>query len=451
MGAARLQIMLEFFWLFVAAMLIFGLQRRAGDFMANALLPACGFALLMVLLNLAFGLYQSKQRLSNRAYLLRVGLALALGASLAFAGSETMFPTFPLAHDFGLAILFSVVGLLLIRHSIVFPLLGRLAHHRVLVLGVGPEARTVETSLAASELPGLNLVGFYPLQAGDDVSVAPSHIIQGYRSLPEAVRQLEINEIVVAVRQQRGGVLPLRALLSCRLNGVRVSDVPRFFEQVHGQVPIESLKASWLIYGEGYRQGPLRRFVKRGFDLVFGTLLLMAASPIMLVAALVIRMESSGGVIYRQKRVGLDGEEFVVLKFRSMARDAEKNGQAVWAAADDPRITTFGRFIRRARIDELPQLINVLKGEMSLVGPRPERPEFVSQLTEQIPFYAVRHSCKPGLTGWAQVRFSYGASIEQAAKKLEYDLFYVKNQSLALDLQILLETVRVVLLGEGAR
>jgi sugar transferase (PEP-CTERM system associated) len=443
--------MLEFSWLFAAAMLIFGLQRHTGDFFETVLLPACGFALLMVILNLAFGLYQIQQRLSNRTYLVRVGLALAFGASLAFAGGETIFPTYPLVHDFGLAILFSVVGLLLVRHSIVFPLLGHIAHHRVLVLGVGTEARKVEASLTASEPPGLDLVGFYRVEAADAVEVAANRIVDGYRSLPEAVRRLGINEIVVAVKQQRGGVLPLRALLSCRLNGVRVSDVPRFFEQVHGQVPIESLKASWLIYGDGYRQGPMRRFVKRTFDLVFGTLLLMAASPVMLVAALVIRMESSGGVIYRQKRVGLDGREFVVYKFRSMACDAEKDGCAVWAIAGDPRITTFGRFIRRARIDELPQLINVLKGEMSLVGPRPERPEFVSNLTEQIPFYAVRHSCKPGLTGWAQVRFSYGASIEQAAKKLEYDLFYVKNQSLALDLQILLETVRVVLLGEGAR
>jgi sugar transferase (PEP-CTERM system associated) len=239
-------------------------------------------------------------------------------------------------------------------------------------------------------------------------------------------------------------------LLDCRLGGIQITDLARFFERVHGQVPIESLKVSWLIYGNGYRQDWLRSFVKRTFDLLASAALLLIALPIMAVTALIILLESGAPVIYRQQRVGYRGVPFTVLKFRSMARDAEKNGH-VWAVVNDSRVTPFGRIIRRCRIDELPQLFNVLKGEMSFVGPRPERPEFVAMLTEQIPFYAVRHSVKPGITGWAQVRYSYGATVEQTVKKLEYDLYYVKNHTLVLDLVILLETIRVVVLGEGAR
>jgi exopolysaccharide biosynthesis polyprenyl glycosylphosphotransferase len=220
---------------------------------------------------------------------------------------------------------------------------------------------------------------------------------------------------------------------------------------VQGQVPIDSLKVSWLIYGHGFRQNFVRGVVKRCFDLVVSALLILVTLPIVIVAALLIAAEGGGRVIYRQERMGLGGRPFTVFKLRSMSSDAEKDGKAAWATVNDARITRVGRFIRRTRIDELPQLLNVLKGEMSFVGPRPERPEFVALLTQQIPFYAVRHSVKPGLTGWAQVRYSYGATVEQSVRKLEYDLYYVKNHTLLLDLVILLETVRVVLLGEGAR
>jgi sugar transferase (PEP-CTERM system associated) len=281
--------------------------------------------------------------------------------------------------------------------------------------------------------------------------VSPSRVIAMDGPFEDTVKALGIDEIIVAVRQQRGGVLPLRSLLECRLSGVQITDLARFFERVHGQVPIESLKVSWLIYGNGYRQGWLRTTVKRLFDLAVAALLLLLTLPIMVLAALAIAFEGGRPVIYRQSRVGFRGRVFTVLKFRSMGRDAEKDGNAAWATANDARVTRIGRLLRRFRIDELPQLVNVLRGEMSFVGPRPERPEFVAMLTEQIPFYAVRHSVKPGLTGWAQVRYSYGATVEQSVRKLEYDLYYVKNHTLLLDLVILLETIRVVLLGEGAR
>jgi sugar transferase (PEP-CTERM system associated) len=326
-----------------------------------------------------------------------------------------------------------------------------LSPYRVLVLGTGPEALAVETSLEVANRPGLELAGFYPLEKVPVRSIAASRIVSNQLTLEETVKHLGIDEIIVAVREQRGGVLPMRALLECRLSGIQITDLPRFFERVHGRVPIESLKASWLIYGKGFRQTWLRGFVKRSFDIIATAVLLLIALPIMAVIAFLISLDGGTPIIYRQERVGCRGQKFTLLKFRSMTKDAEKDGQASWASINDSRITAVGRFMRRTRIDELPQLINVFRGEMSFVGPRPERPQFVATLTEKIPFYGVRHSVKPGLTGWAQVRYTYGGNVEESVKKLEYDLYYVKNHTLLLDLLILLKTVRVVVLGEGAR
>jgi sugar transferase (PEP-CTERM system associated) len=299
--------------------------------------------------------------------------------------------------------------------------------------------------------PGLELAGFYPLEKIPVRSVAATRIVSNHLTLEETVEHLGIDEIIVAVKEQRGGVLPLRELLECRLQGTRVTDLARFFERVHGRVPIESLKASWLIYGNGFRQTWLRNAIKRAFDILVVAVLLPIALPIMTVMAVLIAIDGGTPIIYRQERVGRGGQVFTLLKFRSMSKDAEKDGQAAWASVNDVRVTAVGRLMRRTRIDELPQLINVLRGEMTFVGPRPERPQFVATLTEKIPFYGVRHSVKPGLTGWAQVRYTYGGNLEESVKKLEFDLYYVKNHSLLLDLLIIVKTVRVVLLGEGAR
>jgi sugar transferase (PEP-CTERM system associated) len=318
-------------------------------------------------------------------------------------------------------------------------------------LGTGPEARDVEATIASAGSTGMQLVGFFPLERVEEMAVTRKLVITGGGSVQEVVDRYDIQEIIVAVRQQRGGVLPLRGLLDCRLRGVQITDLPGFYERANGRVPIESVKASWLIYGSGFRQNWLRLAVKRAFDVVVAATLLFLMAPVMAVVALLIALESGAPIIYRQERVGLRGVPFTVLKFRSMRKDAEKDGTARWADKQDARVTPLGRFLRRSRIDELPQLFNVLTGEMSFVGPRPERPTFVEMLTEKVPFYAVRHSVKPGLTGWAQVRYSYGATVEDSIRKLEYDLYYVKNNTAFLDLLILLETVRVVLLGEGAR
>jgi sugar transferase (PEP-CTERM system associated) len=267
--------------------------------------------------------------------------------------------------------------------------------------------------------------------------------------LPELVASLGIDEIIVTVKEQRGGAVPLAELLSCRIKGVPVLDLAAFYERTRSEVPLESLKASWLIYGKGFVQSPMRAAVKRAFDLLTSSILLILASPVMLLTMLAIRLDSPGPVIYKQERVGRGGRTFMCLKFRSMRTDAEKDGVARWAVKNDTRITRIGAFIRKTRIDELPQLFSVLRGEMSMVGPRPERPSFVAQLREQIPFYDVRHSIKPGVTGWAQVRYSYGATLDDARRKHQFDLYYVKNNSLWLDFLVLIETVSVVLFREG--
>jgi len=450
-AATLLQVAVELSWLFIAGMVVIYVEAGGSKPLSTTAAPAFVFAALMLSLNGAFGIYRRQERISVASYVLRLLLAPAIGVPLAYLIAEALPGGFLFQDHLGVVVLFAFTSLLLVRHIVVLPMVGMMLPHRVMVLGTGPEARLVEASLAAAHPPGLRLVGFYALEKVQDMVVSPSRVIAMGDQFEETVKALGIDEIIVAVRQQRGGVLPLRELLECRLNGVQITDLARFFERVHGQVPIESLKVSWLIYGRGYRQNWLRTLVKRVFDVSVAALLLLLTLPIMAAAALMIVFEGGAPIIYRQERVGLRGKKFTVLKFRSMSRDAEKGGAATWASANDARVTRVGRVLRRFRIDELPQLINVLRGEMSFVGPRPERPEFVAMLTEQIPFYAVRHSVKPGLTGWAQVRYSYGATVEQSVRKLEYDLYYVKNHTLVLDLVILFETIRVVLLGEGAR
>jgi sugar transferase (PEP-CTERM system associated) len=265
------------------------------------------------------------------------------------------------------------------------------------------------------------------------------------------VKRYKVDQIVIAIRERREGRLPVQELLECKLNGVKITELTTFFEREYRQVLLESLNPSWMVLGEGFRQGFLRAAVKRLFDLVVSGVLLLLALPILFVTALCIIAESGFPVFYRQERCGEDGRVFTLFKLRSMKNDAESGGTPRWAAADDDRTTKVGRIIRKLRIDELPQVINVLRGEMSFVGPRPERPFFVEQLEKQIPYYALRHCAKPGITGWAQVSYPYGASLDDAVEKLQYDLYYVKNHRLFLDLMILIATVEVVLWGKGAR
>jgi sugar transferase (PEP-CTERM system associated) len=323
------------------------------------------------------------------------------------------------------------------------------AQPRVLVYGCGAQAAKVGRLLQAAA-PQVQLVGYYADPAGSAQAAQPNLFRSG-TTLAELVKQERIQHIVVALHERHGAHLPLGELLECKQRGVQLQDLSTHFEQTLGQIRRDAVSTTWLVRGEGFAHNQARRCAKRLLDLAGASGLLLLALPVMLLTAALIALESSGSVLYRQERVGLQGRRFNMLKFRSMHSDAEHDGQARWASAADARVTRVGRFIRQRRIDELPQLINVLRGDMSLVGPRPERPCFVLSLTQALPHYSLRHSVKPGITGWAQVRFHYAASVADAAEKLQYDLYYVKNQCLLLDLVILFDTVGVVLTCQGAQ
>ncbi len=435
---------------FIAVLLAVYVQEHSP--MANPLgvmIPALSFAVLMVVINTAFGLYSRREPSSFGSLLGRSLLSVSIGVPLAYLIFAVLPNGLVAQAAIGYMLLYALAGLILMRQAAFSARTTRMGARRVLIVGAGPEARAVEQDLASLGFPQFEVVGFFPVGHADkDVIPAERQFARSAR-ITNLVEALAVREVIVAQWDQRGGKLPMDDLLECRVRGVPVTDLAVFCERTRGEVPIESLKASHLIYGEGFAQGMGRRLVKRSFDFFASAALFMVTFPIMAITAVLICLESPGPVIYRQERVGRGGRVFTCLKFRSMGLDAERNGP-VWAAKTDARVTRVGRFIRKTRIDELPQLWNVLRGEMSFVGPRPERPVFVEQLRAQIPFYEVRHSVKPGLTGWAQVRYSYGASVEDACRKLQFDLYYVKNNSLFLDVLILLETVRVVLFREGA-
>jgi sugar transferase (PEP-CTERM system associated) len=326
----------------------------------------------------------------------------------------------------------------------------RFTHTRVLVYGIGPRAMRMGEMLKSTD-PSIEVVGYYANPTDQADSNAARNEATTEQSLTEVVQAKRVQEIVVAVTERRGGTMPLRELLDCKLHGVRVVDSASYFEKSLGQVRRDSVSVGWLVFGDGFEKGPMHTISKRLFDIFFATVLLLLTLPLIALTAILIFLESGAPVLYRQERVGLHGRSFNVVKFRSMRTDAEKDGTPRWASNRDDRVTGVGRIIRKLRIDELPQLFNVLVGDMSLVGPRPERPFFVNKLTKELPYYAVRHCLKPGITGWAQVRYHYGASVEDAAEKLQYDLYYVKNRTLFLDLVVLFETIGVVLTGKGAQ
>ena len=415
----------------------------------NGLLPAAAaLSVLMACLYGALGVYKRHEVMSYASMMGRALLAMILGCPIAFAMFAWLPETQRMQAAIGYTLMYLFGGLVLMRHAMFAARRHGVGARRVLIVGTGAEACSVEDDLAKLGGPGYRVIGFYPT-ASQDVRVDPARVLPDI-ALHALVRDHRVDEVVVAVREQRGG-MPLDALLECRVKGIPVIDLSGFYERSRGEVPIEHLKASWLIYGQGFAQDSMRTAIKRSFDLLASGTLLLLTWPIMLITAIAVRLESPGPVVFTQVRTGLGGEDFTCLKFRSMRQDAEKNGVAVWAKTNDDRVTRIGKFIRKTRIDELPQLINVLRGDMSFVGPRPERPTFVEQLKADIPYYDIRHTVKPGLTGWAQVRYSYGASVEDAKRKLQFDLYYVKNHSLFLDMLVLFETVRVILFREGSR
>ena len=429
----------------------FHVQSQTGEYLwlfPRALL----YALVMLGIMTAFGLYGSELHKKDREYQVRflasfpvVAVVLAI---VYYAIPETALGRGIMA----LGLLFSFISTASAR-ALFFRLVGHDAlKRRVLVIGSGSRAAEVEALLnRLGPSAGFNLVGFVQCGDGEPHHPDKSKLLGESRALRSLVEQHRVDEIVVGVRDRRNGHLSMSELLECKLDGISIVDLPTFFERESGHVQLKSLNPSWMIYSMGFGRGGFQQILKRAFDVWVSGAMLIATLPVMLFATLAIWLETGRPILYRQKRVGECGEVFEMLKFRSMRADAEKDGVARWARKNDDRVTRVGKLLRLTRIDELPQLLNVLRGDMSFVGPRPERPPFVNELSRKVPFYASRHSVKPGITGWAQIRYPYGASVDDAVHKLQFDLYYVKNHSLFLDLVILFQTAQVVLFGQGAR
>ena len=317
----------------------------------------------------------------------------------------------------------------------------------IALIGTGKFAGEIVAAIEKKKDSGFKIVAFVGNKTS---SIVPGKlpVFSNIKELRELCEQRAIGKIVVALDEKRG--MPLHELIQYKFLGIEILGAARFYEELTGTIPVKRVNPSWLVFSEGFYVGRMTKALKRAIDIAAALTLLLISLPVFAASALIIKLESPGGIFYRQERVGENGKYINIIKFRSMKADAEKNG-AVWASTNDNRTTKFGRFIRKTRIDELPQLLSVLKGDMSFVGPRPERPVFVKELEKKIPFYSNRHVVKPGITGWAQIYYPYGASVEDALHKLEYDLYYIKNLSIAMDLMTIFKTIKVVLFHKGAR
>jgi sugar transferase (PEP-CTERM system associated) len=416
------------------------------------LLPrALLYALVMLGVMTAFGLYGSALHKNDREYQVRFLASYPAGALVMMIIFYVIPASFLGRGTMALSFLFSLILAALARVVFFRIVGGETLKRRVLVLGSGSRAAEVEALLSRlGSRAGFHLVGFV-LCGDEQPGRDKSKLLGDCNALRSLVGQHRIDEIVVGVRDRRNGHFPMSKLLECKLEGTSIVDLPTFFERETGYVQLNSLSASWMVFSEGFSKSGFQKLWKRAFDIFVSGMVLVATLPIMLVAVLAIWRETGRPILYRQKRVGESGRVFEILKFRSMRVDAEKDGVARWAKKNDDRVTRVGKFLRLTRVDELPQLINVIRGDMSFVGPRPERPPFVHELSQKVPFYASRHSVKPGITGWAQIRYPYGASVDDAVQKLQFDIYYVKNHSLFLDLVVLFQTAQVVLFGKGAR
>jgi sugar transferase (PEP-CTERM system associated) len=433
----------DFAWRLTATQVGVGM----GEFDARVW-PLAGFSAMMLMTMTAVGVYGADSLRSIRFAAARLLVAISLGIIVLAVGNRLIG-----GHSFWRETLFyamlGAIALLLVNRVVVGGVLGGTAfRRRVLVMGAGERAQRLRL-LGERNEAGFVIVGFIGMT--DKVPVVEEAIHRGaIHNLERYVSNLGVSEVVLALEERRNS-LPLKDLLRIKTAGVHVNDVSSFWERETGRVDLDTVNPSWLIFSDGFSSGrAISGVAKRAFDIVASIALLALTGPVIVLFAILVMLDSKGPAFYRQKRVGLFGQTFDVIKLRSMRTDAEAAG-AQWAQKDDPRITRIGRFIRKVRIDELPQAWSVLRGDMSFVGPRPERPEFVADLEEKMPFYAERHMVKPGITGWAQINYPYGASIEDSRHKLEYDLYYAKNYTPFLDMLILLQTLRVVLWSEGAR
>jgi sugar transferase (PEP-CTERM system associated) len=444
---------LDFVLLIVAAESAWVIRaRQIGMFvdpMMNRALPLFTFASALQLAMVAVGVYGIDSLLSLRFASARLLVAISLGV-IFLALLNFILPDSTLWRSNSLyAMILSFIALFLARAILGNALGSEGFRRRVLVLGAGDRAARIR-KLAEEKGAGFIVVGHVAM--GDCVSVIPTAINREHiESLPDHVTLLNASEVVLALEERRKA-LPLNDLIRVKTTGVHVNELSSFLERETGRVDLDTVNPSWLIFSDGFSSG--RRIsgaAKRLFDIVASLILLCLAAPVILITAIAIRMESKGSPLFRQMRVGRYNQPFELFKLRSMRSDAESVGGAVWAQENDPRVTRVGRIIRTTRLDELPQAWNVLKGDMSFVGPRPERPTFVDDLETKLKYYAERHMVKPGITGWAQINYPYGASLEDSRHKLEYDLYYAKNYTPFLDVLILLQTLRVVLWPDGVR
>ena len=448
---ALMETMILFSSVYVAALVIFGSLDECENIVGPLAPKATVVAGVFLTSLIAMGLYQFHQRIYYREAVVRVMVGLAIGA-VALAVIFYVFPSVTVSRDIAsVATIYALILLLLVRYYFVRTVDENIFRHRTLIFGAGKRAASIADMRRRADRRGFKIVGQMPAP-GDTIIEHKDFLAANDRTIAAIAIENNADEIVVAMDDRRGN-LPIRELLDAKLRGIDVIDLLEFLERETGKIRVDLLNPGWLIFSSGFRITPLRRFNSRVVDIVVSGGIFLITWPVMLLVALAIKLEDglSAPVFYRQHRVGLGGETFPVLKFRSMKVDAEADGKAVWATKDDDRVTRVGKFLRKSRLDEFPQLLNVLRGQMSLVGPRPERPEFVKELLEKIPYYAERHTVRPGVTGWAQLKYSYGASAEDALEKLQYDLYYVKNQNLMLDIMIILQTVEVVLWGKGAR
>ena len=415
------------------------------------------FTFLVIVSALSVGLYETKLRETFRGIIRRIFVSVALAYFVVEIISNTLLTNIKL-HQYFLPIFAAstILGLVILRYFVNrLGILG-LGQTKIVVIGAGERASIIEKRMRREvDRVGFELLGFIPIPGDNreegiqNEKLIHVKIDENFRNF---VADNDIDEVVIACDQRRG-TLPVEILFDCRLRGIEVTDLLDFMERETGQIVVNLMYPSWVIYSNGFNsQNYLRDALDYAINCLLATLVLAVTWPFMLLTALVIFFEDVGNakasIFYKQERVGLNGKLFKIIKFRSMRPDAEKDG-AKWATTNDSRVTRIGHFIRKYRIDELPQLLNIFRGEMSFIGPRPERPQFVEQLIREIPYYNQRHNVKPGLAGWAQLNYPYGASVEDSMEKLKFDLYYVKHQSLMLDILILIRTVEVVLFGKG--
>lgn len=408
------------------------------------------FSLVVILSMSVAGLYSSHLRENFRGVAFRIILVLIIVffiMSFIFYLHPALFTA---RTSFVYALMIIGAALLITRTLLYLSVSQEYFKKRIIVFGAGNKALHMNDLRRKADKRNIFIMGFLPI-SGEEVVVDKNRLITLSGSLSNYVSTNNIDEIIVAIDDRRKK-FPVDDVLECKLNGTEVLDISTFFERQTGRIKLHALHPSNLIFSDGFIHGGKDKYLKRLFDIIVSLILLFITWPIMFVTALAIIIESKfkGTVFYNQVRVGLNNKDFEVLKFRSMNMDAEKNG-AQWAQKSDPRVTRIGHIIRKYRIDELPQLFNVLKGEMSFVGPRPERPEFVKDLSEKIKYYEVRHYVKPGITGWAQICYPYGATEDDTRNKLEYDLYYMKNYTIFLDFMIIMQTIQVVVWRQGAR